>query len=217
MKSHKLSDDLIKERLESTKSILIGPYLGNSKKTLFRCQEGHETMRLPAHVFRGINCAVCKKNAKLSRDIINQLIVATGNIMIGDYLGSHIKTKFRCVLGHEWNTMPHSVYYQNKGCPICNTGTFSSEIPAYAYVLKFETFIKYGITANLPRRLEQHLINGKYSVVKTKLFDKGIEAFDWEYSIKTQYGGRFVSKKQCPDGYTETLPITLLEKIVSTL
>lgn len=217
MRTDLLSDEIINNRLKDTGMTLIGPYLGNGKKTLFRCSFGHETMRIPSHVFRGFNCAVCNGKARLTKEIINQKILESGNVMIGEYLGAHQKTKFRCLLGHEWDTMPHSVYYQNKGCPICNTGTFSSEIPAYAYVLLFGDFIKYGITANLPRRLEQHTVNGKYTVIKTKLFNKGIEAFDWEYSIKNNYGGRFVTKERCPDGYTETLPTSLLEEILKTL
>ena len=39
-------------------------------------------------------------------------------------------------------------------------------------------------------------------------------ALDWENHIKRVYGGRYATKEQCPDGYTETLPIELLENLI---
>jgi hypothetical protein len=42
----------------------------------------------------------------------------------------------------------------------------------------------------------------------------GKRALDWENNIKRTFGGRYVTKEQCPDGYTETLAIHLLEHIV---
>jgi hypothetical protein len=38
---------------------------------------------------------------------------------------------------------------------------------------------------------------------------------DWGRNIKQKYGGNFATKEQCPDGYTETLPISLLEELIS--
>jgi hypothetical protein len=41
-----------------------------------------------------------------------------------------------------------------------------------------------------------------------------INGHEWDAKPnKIKYGGKYVGKEKCPDGYTETLPIYLLEYI----
>jgi hypothetical protein len=105
-------------------------------------------------------------------------------------------------------------------CPLCfgGGGGFKCTKPGHGYLLNFGNFIKFGITNVLSRRLSEHKrYNGKFSVIKTKLFENGQDALDWENSIKKRFGGNYVSKDICLRGYTETLPMCLKDALVETL
>ena len=104
------------------------------------------------------------------------------------------------------------------GCPSCAVYSFKLDIPSYGYLLDFGHFIKFGISNTLKVRLQRHKTkNGKFTVIKTKLFENGQDALDWENDIKKKYGGSHVSKEICPDGFTETLPMFFKETLLITL
>ena len=82
-------------------------------------------------------------------------------------------------------------------------------------MIKFDTFIKYGISNSIESRLYRHrLHNPPHEVVVIYKFSNGEKARLWENNIKDAMGGNYVKKDKCPDGWTETLPIFLLEIII---
>jgi hypothetical protein len=100
------------------------------------------------------------------------------------------------------------------GCPLCAEYGFNPSKPAWIYVLIFANFIKYGITNNLGQRLCKHKLNGEYTVALSKLYEDGSFALDWENYIKKTHGGKFVTKNECPDGWTETLCVSKLSDLL---
>jgi hypothetical protein len=161
-------------------------------------------------------CPYCSGH-KHTKEIINNLLRSKNFYISDEYLGYDTITTIRCSFGHEWKSSPNNVI-NNSGCPSCSTYGFNISKSAYAYILKFPTFIKFGITNDIETRFRKHRSkNGEFEVVMKKLFENGKDALNWETKIKQDFGGRFVTKEQCPDGFTETLDLSLLNEVKSTL
>jgi hypothetical protein len=139
-----------------------------------------------------------------------------GITLIGKYTNNATKTLFRCPHGHEWSAKP-SIIKSGHGCPTCASSGFKRDKPGWIYVLIFANYIKYGITNDLERRLKEHLKNGVFELYFSQLYDSGGIAYDLELLIKRTLGGRHVTKEDCPDGWTETLPSHLLEDVIGLL
>ena len=211
-------DEFIKRLSKRNNITMIGSYVDYNTDTTFQCEKGHTWITNPVFInggTRGNGCAICQTDRKrLNKDIVEQrlLVQGKGIQIIGDYIDAVTKTLFKCKNGHEWYSGPDTVM-GGKGCRLCAKSGFKVNKPASAYILLFDGFIKFGITNNLQERLRTHKGNGQYTIYKTIDYTSGKEALEWENAIKKKYGGRYVTKAQCPDGWTETLPVTLLEEV----
>jgi hypothetical protein len=157
---------------------------------------------------------------KHTLDDINDWLKSSsdGIKLIGEYTNALTKTTFQCVNGHSWLAVRHSVKNIGSGCPECvdrSGGGFRISEPAWEYCFIRDNYIKFDITNNLENRLKDHRRHGHINIVHLKYHKLGKFALDWENALKVKYGGRYASKEQCPDGYTETLPKNLLEHIIS--
>jgi len=212
-----LTKDIINQRLSEGDSgiLLTGEYMTSGVKTKFMCDSGHEWEATPNNILKGSGCPYCSGLNPITPDSMNlRLLNDKRDVkLIGNLVNNRTKTKFGCSLGHEWETTPNSIL-NGTGCPFCVKTGFDPKKAAWTYILVFETYIKYGITNNLKRRLRQHLSNGIYTVANTKFYERGDDAIRWERHIKDRFGGRFVSREICPDGYTETLCISMLNDVI---
>lgn len=108
----------------------LGTYSRSTDKTLHRCKVcGHEWMVKPYTLVssKRSGCPHCAavKAGKANQSYTTETFVAALKeahddiLLIGDYSGSHVKTKFKCTrCDHEWDAMPYSVL-QDHGCPRC--------------------------------------------------------------------------------------------------
>lgn len=206
-----LQIEQINEKLSPRGIMMVGPYTNIRTKTKFSCQNGHTWEAMPDNVInKEINCPCCSVNSrKLTTDIVNDRLLANnrGIRTITEYVNNSTKSEFICDLGHTWKATPAHVLH-GSGCPECadhSGGGYNPSKPGTFYALDFVTFIKYGITNNLQRRLAQHKKTGNYTLALAKSFEDGSIAQKLEQEIDKKFGGRFATKEQCPDGYTETL------------
>lgn len=212
---NKLCKSEIEPKLESRGIEMVGEYLGSFFKTEFKCSSGHIWAAQARKVIGGTGCPHCHFNLKRSgKEQVNEKLKPRGIQMIGDYLTAKIKTEFSCNHNHTWQSIPDNVI-RGSGCPECATSGFDPTKSSDLYILRFENFLKIGITNNLNRRLEEHKKNGKYSLIVAKSFDIGYDARTLEDGIKNRFGGRFVTKEECPDGYTETFCVSILDDLIS--
>ena len=104
-------------------------------------------------------------------------------------------------------------------CSDCRTigaGGFDKSKDAFVYVVTNSRFAKVGIANIGSDRLEQHQRQG-LEVHRTWNMS-GVDAARIESEIKATYcNGGFVSKKDLPDGYTETFDIALLDDVVAAI
>lgn len=196
--------------------VLIGEYTDKRNKTLFKhtvC--GYEWMTSFDSVGRlEGGCPMCfRESRKLPLfDIYERL----QNIrMMGKYINSHHKIEFEHIeCGYRWYSKPCDILNGDHGCPKCAKHGFNPNKPSWSYIFERDNYIKYGITNNLDQRLKSHRRHGEIIVHYSVYHEVGQISVDWENNIKQSYGGSFVTKEKCPDGYTETLPIHLLESII---
>jgi hypothetical protein len=211
--SAKLTAEIINRRLSSNGIRLIGDYIGAHVKSLFLCKNGHKWEARPNNVLRKTGCALCNSK-KLSNEIINDRLLDRNISLISSYIGTLEKASFQCHLGHQWSARVSSVL-NGTNCNVCSPGGFKSDLPAWEYVLKYESFIKFGITNDLERRMSEHRRNGNFEIVHSKYHNNGVLAQQWENLIKKKYSGKFISESEFPNGWTETLPLNLLEEILA--
>jgi hypothetical protein len=212
-----LSKDIVNKRIHERSIELVGEYINKDKKTTFRglaC--GHEWEARPNDVMvKKSGCPHCSKNAKLSKDIVNERIHGREIEMIGEYVNKSTKSLFRhLICGNNWEATPGNIMKGN-GCPLCVTHGFDASKPAYIYVMKCSEYLKYGITNNLKRRLASHRFYDDFKIVYSKLYDDSSIAIQLENTIKETLGGRYVTKDRLPNGFTETLPAHLLPNLLA--
>lgn len=206
-------------RIHRPELIVNENYINNTTKisyTSLRC--GHTWMAKPEKIKIGRGCPKCARNQKLTHDeYVEHLSLNNPDFIVNEeYNGTHSKishTHLTC--GYTWSVVPNRIKRKSP-CPNCNGQGFNPTKPSTGYVLLFDTFIKFGVTTNLKRRLASHRTkNGAYTVHYIKDFDTGEKGLEWESKIKSHFGyvNGAVTKNECSDGYTETLPINLLNDL----
>lgn len=192
--------------------LLTSEYPGKvGKRGSFICEKGHKWDTTIASVLRGSGCKVCHgKTIPLTMKEIRHRYEKLGYTVTGEYVNYDSILKFSCSNGHTWNTK-----VGNTRCSSCASFGFKLDRPSYGYILKFATFIKYGISNSIESRLYRHKkVNPPHEVILLLNFSDGKQARLWENSIKKHFGGRYVSKNECPCGYTETLAISTLPELI---
>lgn len=89
----------------------------------WQCEHGHTWESPPDSVKAGNWCPVCRRQQKNARLLQNMKTIAEkngGECLSAEYVNSSTKLRFRCALGHEWETTPHIIAGLKKSwCPVC--------------------------------------------------------------------------------------------------
>jgi hypothetical protein len=218
-RNKKLTIDDIVNRLEPRGISLISDYVSSSKNGYFGCKVcNYEWKTRVGAVLHGQGCPKCAGNSKPSLDELSEIAQARAILFLGPYVNNATKTKWQCKKCELiWEATPGNVVVAKTGCPKCAKYGFDPSLSAHAYVLSFGDFIKYGITNYLEQRLKQHTKNGEYLLVDSVEFYNGLDAMIWEKVIKSEYGGNYIDRYKCPDGWTETLPVDYTDEIIRIL
>lgn len=112
---------------------VIGEYVNSQAPILCRCAKGHEWMSRPNDLMQGKSCPKCAHNAKKThQEFVDDLAKISNRIVaIDQYIGSHNKIRFRCVIdGHIWMASPSNIL-RGYGCPKCNQSKGEDRIERY--------------------------------------------------------------------------------------
>lgn len=115
----RLTLDIIRNRLTGRDIELVGEYVNSQTKTLFKCNEDHTWEATPNSVMGGKGCPHCSGNAPLTKKEVNARISKRGITLLGEYMGAHVSTLFKCSEGHTWKARPNNII-QGKNCPHCD-------------------------------------------------------------------------------------------------
>lgn len=208
----KWNTDSINKNISDRGIKLVSEYPGKvGKKGSFVCDKGHTWETTIASVLAGSGCKICYgKNIPLNMKEIQHRYEKLGYTVTGEYQNYDSVLKFSCSNGHTWDAK-----VGNTRCSSCAKYGFKLNRPSYGYLLKFDSFIKYGISNSIESRLYRHrLKNPPHSVEMLCKFENGEGAKLWENEIKSSMGGNYVGRDKCPDGWTETLPVECLQIII---
>lgn len=107
---------------------------------------------------------------------------------------------------------------RSKGCQKCSSSGYRPSEIGYFYIQTLDDkFIKFGVTNELPEtRMKQHMQKSKFvhKLVYVKQSVDGWIPWELEKEIKRTYQCGVVDKSMLKDGYTETLPITDLDRVI---
>lgn len=214
----RLTKEIINQRLlDDNRGIsFVGNYTNARTKSLFECLKKHQWLAKPYSVHKlKSGCPHCDNQFPLTKEEVNKRITSRSIIMIGEYISSGKLTQFKHIpCGTKWASTTNNILNGN-GCPNCTEHGFRNNELAYGYLIKFNTHIKYGITNHLTQRLNQHKLNGQYTIVKTMSFSLGKDARAWEKKIKQQMGGGYIDKSKMPySGHTETLHVDKIPELL---
>jgi len=199
----------INQRLQSRGITIIGEFTTVGEKSSFKCVNNHIWTAKVNSVLGGNGCPHCNGKAKLTDSEISLRLEQRG-IKLVSPINRLSQTHLNCQCGNVWQTPFKNIL---RACPSCRKSGFDNDKPSVGYILVFDTFIKYGISNVFHVRLRQHKRNGKFKVHQVEQFDNGKNARDWELLVKSSFGGNFVNKTICPGGFTETLPLHLLDDL----
>lgn len=213
------SDELRKIFLERNIKIEIDSdgIVPVKSKAKFSCSYGHEwvtSINSMLQKKKTSGCKQCyKKNLPLTLDELQRRYQHLGYKISGPIKNSNTKITFTCSSGHVWLGNP-----ANSRCSGCANYGFNNTKEAYGYVLVFKDFIKYGISNSIDSRLYRHkLRNPSHTVKIIQKFSTGAEAKEWEKYIAFNFGKKFATKLECPDGWTETTSLEKLDAIIESL
>ena len=97
-------------------------YIGMKEKYRWRCANGHEwDATWDSLKNQDSWCPVCCGNAIPDALLELQKIAESrgGKLVSVNFLGMKKKHRWRCSLGHEWETKPSHIKYSESWCPVC--------------------------------------------------------------------------------------------------
>ncbi|WEA58251.1 hypothetical protein [Pediococcus pentosaceus] len=111
------------EDIRSGEYLMIGDYLNNHTKTLFKHRTcGYEWMVVPMSFHAGHRCPKCAGNAKLNKKLFcaSEEVIQNGEYeVLGNYESALKKTLFKHnICGYEWMITPGN-FHQGTRCPRC--------------------------------------------------------------------------------------------------
>jgi len=97
---------------------LSADYQTVDTKVRWRCRKGHEWEAVPASIMAGTWCPFCAGRGKTIVDMHKLAERRDGKCLSKAFSGAHMKLRWQCEKGHEWQAVPASI----KGgtwCPVC--------------------------------------------------------------------------------------------------
>lgn len=98
------TEERFREAIENSEYTLVEgeKFTGRHERVRLKCSKGHDTFKSPLQIERGVGCAVCKGNAKLTTEQVREKVEKKGfSLPEGfEYKGSGAKNSFICPNGH---------------------------------------------------------------------------------------------------------------------
>ena len=196
----------------------IGEWNGCDTKIQFTCSEHGiwNSCTIDNFVNKKTNCPYCSGNGyklDIEEEISNIKEVLSSEskysfVDIHEINGKDSKLILECTEHGTWNTCTINNFKHGNRCPECgnkNLKTTVSSDDLYFYVIVWNDIIKYGVSTNVERRINDI----KY---KTKMDFKLVESFkvssnDIEKHLKEMDFHSYTTKFEFGNGYTETVCI----------
>jgi len=192
-------------------------YIGNDKYVTIICKIHGEFNQWPANHLMGSGCGKCAgKNRTTSEAIRNFKLIHENKY---DY------SKFKYITGSEKGVIickQHGEFKSNyfnhvrgKGCSSCADYGYNPDKKGFLYLHWIFTdnneAIKIGKTNNINQRLKILNLHIPQGIIVEYIHFKGngYDVQNAEKNLKDNFKMGYLSPKELPDGYTETLPLDM--------
>jgi hypothetical protein len=174
----------------------IGPYIGATKYTTYRCASHGLISKKPSEVKRGKRCKECVVDSRkmVMADIVDHA-TRLNLVYVGGYVNASSRANYKCSVHGDIFCIPWNVK-SGHGCQSCASSGFFKNKPAVLYVIiatsEHHSFVGYGITGDFYSRIKIHqknlnLNNFKLILIDLHYFEIGQVAFDLESAIKLKF------------------------------
>lgn len=212
----------------------IGGYRGGHERNLSVkcCSHGDYITSYSQYMSTAHGCMSCanehkgsyrKKTTETALEEAKQLAISRcrGEIVKrfeGGYQGYECRNLVIECKSHGEYVTSLDKFREGCGCTACATWGYDSKQPGYFYVQDLSgRFIKFGITNRSPElRMKQQTGKSKFvhTMIATRYFENGRDAFNLERKIKKKFPVCAVTKEDLPDGYTETISAEYKEELL---
>ena len=116
---HKLTNEIVDERLVPRAIKRLGNYINGGTKIDFQCLEcEYIWLATPGNILFGTGCPKCTNHLSLTNEIIDQRAAIKGMKRLGNYTNNSTKIDFQCLeCNHIWLALPSNL--NKRGCPKC--------------------------------------------------------------------------------------------------
>ena len=130
---------------------------------------------------------------------------------------------FLCEKHGEFVATWRSVKRDHSNCPLCSNGGFKTTLPGTFYIFSVfdstgeEVAIKFGITNKKTSHRKQELeydTDYTLSLILEHTEEIGLDVLNFETKVKSDLGGKYLTKEEFGSGYTETLSVSLKEVLI---
>lgn len=147
---------------------LSSTYKNAHTKLLWQCSFGHQWKAGFGHIKQGTWCPICGKSKQLTINHCRQIALQKdGECLSSEYKNARTKLKWRCSVGHEWESSLNSVKYHNAWCSVCSNNK----------KLSIDFCIKFA------QSLGGHCSSSKYYNARTKLSWRCAQSHQWEATL----------------------------------
>jgi hypothetical protein len=206
-----LSKEVVNERIAHRGIVLLDEYINNSTKRRFQCRDGHVWEAAPANVVAGTGCGICAGNLPLTTEIVNERIADRGLVMLDSYVKNSTKSRFKCIVGHIWETTPMSVL-AGRGCPECAPRTSDYDVfyiwiagpQKHVRLSEGEFLLKFGVSSEFREDLRIKEVAWAWDTIPNVLaIVKTVESALYSEKEVSKIGRRLTSDYSHLDGWTE--------------
>lgn len=213
----------IKNKINSSQLSLtfdgfVGEWVGCDTKIQFTCSEHGiwNSCSIDNFVNKKTNCPYCSGNGyKLDIEeevsIIKEVLSSEPKYSFVDILEVHGKDSkliLKCNEHGVWNTCTINNFKKGNRCPECGIKNLNTTVlgdDLYFYVLIWEDIIKYGVSSNIERRINDIKYKTKMDFVLVESFK--VQSNDIEKHLKEMDFHSYTTKFEFGNGYTETVCI----------
>lgn len=203
-------------------------YLGSQEKLEIVCQEHGSFWQTPDKHTNGVRprgCPSCSGLQRLSTAEFErrcQEMYPDGRYSYcdTDYVNAKTSVTVKCKKHGNFTVLAFDHMKGRLGCQKCSTSGYSKHKPGWLYVLKFENFVKVGITNRSPREriMEVSRSSGKkFQCVFQMKFEDGAQALRIETALLKDLKESFKNPVEIYDGSTEVFDGPNVNNIIGSI
>ena len=121
-KKKRISIEEIQKIVAARKGVCLSiEYAKGRARLKMKCNMGHEWETTSYNIKKGTWCPICAGTAPLTIEEMHEIASKYGGLCLSTkYKNAHVKLRWCCAKGHEWDATATDVKHSGKWCPVCS-------------------------------------------------------------------------------------------------